>query len=683
MSTTEAIDKTESTDCKTRDAINDLVKQLLNQRAVFFVGAGFSLQDENVSTDKIMASLLCRFLAMTDPGLLGDNSPHEGLRQACDQLFGLWLCGEEGNGAAIKAKLNKNPVWLSSGVIKKLAAKYYQVNEWMVQCFGELYRFYHSREQASRGRFDDIHQKERKIRTLFAELHPASQGGTKPEAAMVEHSPLDVEFLSRVNAEVVGKVIFIETVGLGNRQTMQSYQDADAKPVSQRYHVFGKLAKEGLSPIVIATNYDLLIERGYQAVGLEMTDGCSSSQEGCSHLPKCVLPIRQPSDFFMQGSLNPAHILKVHGCAQQYRTVKKALGDAKPAELATTQKQFEDYLASIIYTYREIQHWRDDGWSRDYLQTLLRTKSFVFCGYSAADPVMHVTIRHIYEEMARKEVGQSSDAFVSPAFSTRGDALEFDSLEILNAASKAIGTKGRPDGHRAYLPFDYGNKTFPGCDCLFRTVLHRTLRQLQLQILTDHIDTLALTLFGKPKPAHEVNRLKERFNELIEQEKEQVLSDKKQPAEKVMEGQMAWTEHFPQQVLSLFQHAGARRFGKSTVKGYIPLRQYPVWSCFAILLELAIRHGYQKLFGIQGKLKFIHAIPGECPTAHICCDGLGPVAVIIADIETPRRQFKKQYYCSQTQAWRFNFAGSFRQAKTAKSDRHEMDVETIWSLACA
>lgn len=55
-----------------------------------------------------------------------------------------------------------------------------------------------------------------------------------------------------------------------------------------------------------------------------------------------------------------------------------------------------------MFTFREIQNWRQDSWSRDLLLTLLRTRTMVFCGYSTADPVLHDTFRTVYEEMASR-----------------------------------------------------------------------------------------------------------------------------------------------------------------------------------------------------------------------------------------------------------------------------------------
>ena len=69
----------------------------------------------------------------------------------------------------------------------------------------------------------------------------------------------------------------------------------------------------------------------------------------------------------------------------------------------------------MVFTYREIQHWWEDSWSWDFLRTLLRTQTIVFCGYSGADPVLHDTFRTVYEEMAATKKRQKRARINEPA----------------------------------------------------------------------------------------------------------------------------------------------------------------------------------------------------------------------------------------------------------------------------
>ena len=97
---------------------------------------------------------------------------------------------------------------------------------------------------------------------------------------------------------------------------------------------------------------------------------------------------------FLSGGQQAATIVEIHGCAETYRHACYG-----PSEESGT---LAEVLSSLVFTFREIQNWRQNSWSRDLLLTLLRTRTMVFCGYSTADPVLHDTFRTVYEEMARR-----------------------------------------------------------------------------------------------------------------------------------------------------------------------------------------------------------------------------------------------------------------------------------------
>src|SRR5205085_8134594 len=116
--------------------------------------------------------------------------------------------------------------------------------------------------------------------------------------------------------------------------------------------------------------------------------------------------------------------LKIHGCVHRYRAER-----VSSASLAR-------YLPSMVFTYREIQNWRKDSWSRDLVTTVLRTRTIVLCGYSGADPVVHDTFRTVYEEIlahrppnadALPEETRDARAF----FTGEAGKAEFAGLEIL------------------------------------------------------------------------------------------------------------------------------------------------------------------------------------------------------------------------------------------------------------
>jgi hypothetical protein len=785
--------------CTTSEAINQLADQLLSQRVVFFVGAGFSLSTEQIFNEKIMASLLCRFLAMTDESRFGKQLLFKQLRGALNQLFTLKIVDEQ---------LMENRAWFQWKYIGEFCKKYYQFNEWMVHSFNKLFLFHclvlknHPRLNSATVSIEDneldvrdgfiqtiaytalllpgleqvlvdwfdkndivsedyefflyqFNTKRKKllinlqdtpwkelVATMKAALYECFEQlveqvckgelqvaalrqhfcsvvkarldkaivGKSVKDLLLDHQPLSLELLKYIDEEKRGKMIFIETVGLGNPKVMRNYQ-VDKEQLLPRYQVFGKLAREGLLPTLITTNYDLLLESGYRQVGLDFDEGVKESERLLTHLPLTAQLIKQPEDFFRYAAvLNPTHILKIHGCANQYREYRNKLlelsekinqssktGEQRKKmedqqDFIADKKRFNHYLDSIIYTYREIQHWRDDAWSRDYLQTLLRTRSFVFCGYSGADPVMHHTIRSIYEEIGRK-IPKEPESGGKPnrlAYSTLGQkSLEFDTLEILNASSRAVGNVPHPHHHENYLTVSY-TEGYPCLDMVFRLLLHRTSRKLQRQLLGSQLNQLALTLFSQYKPPSEVNRVIERFNTVLaDEEIFAFYDDKSHPCQ--LAAQLVWSEHFHQQLLWLYmqgndwQQAKLSDLQRTKPGAYFPLRENPLWSCWGIVLELAIRSAYAQLSGpatntsvVDKRVSYQLPLPEDEACLYISIDGKGPLGLSLSGPGELNYAPKRLECCLNTQVWSLDPSAGLwpAQGPTLPS------ADYIWQLAC-
>lgn len=714
----------------TSAALNRLAAQLLNQRVVFFVGAGFSIDSEQVRTDKIMRSLLCRFLALTDAKAFGADALCGQLRWACSQLLGLNIKDK---------KLTRLAPWCCQKTIQQLSQDYYEANEWMVDSFDRLYHF-HSDNGTD---YAHITKLEIAIRAKFVRFHSweeklcaRAKGEAEPKAKneldiMIKLTPLDQEqvFLQSLGKDCHGKVIFIETVGFGNPDVMQAHDNTDDLTARPRYQVFAKLAREGLLPTVMTTNYDQLIEQGYHQLGLPiiLSDKQKKSDPSFTHLPQFALSIKQPGEFFQHtASLNPAHIVKIHGCVCQYRYYKDELLKALKKEPGKSEfegslqfKQFHCYLESIVYTYREIQHWRDDDWSRDYLQTLLRTRTLVFCGYSNADPVMHNTIRSIYEEIARKRIkrpvvvaGVGLNAMqdsvsntkpsrpLIPAFSTgKYGTVEFNSLEILKAASRAVGVSPDLHKHPNLIEFHFGTETFPNCDMVFRTLMHRTLRQLQVQMLANQMDDLMLSVFGHPKTPTEAQTIIDNFKRIVKREKKAELLTSG-GSTWALEHQLGWTEIFYQQFLKLCTAANDLKTWRvekpqmPNADNYIPFRQHPLWMCWGIIIELAIRNASEHFCAPDKHLQasgkplcvsdkqptLIRPIADLLPTVDICPVNQGPVRIVLACNHLRHQLPRKVTHCIDTKVWLFDITASLWDVTL--ENKMVPSKEIIWQLAC-
>jgi len=146
----------------------------------------------------------------------------------------------------------------------------------------------------------------------------------------------------------------------------------------------------------VTPNFDLLLEGAYRLAGFrDRTLGPENP------LPPTMFSdyvrITSPAEFFSEGKAHrTAVLIKMHGCARTYRDVKPNGSNERE-----WREALRDYLRSMVFTYREIQNWREDSWAADFLRTLLRTRTVVFAGYSLQDPVVHDTFRTVYEEMAR------------------------------------------------------------------------------------------------------------------------------------------------------------------------------------------------------------------------------------------------------------------------------------------
>jgi len=271
------------------------------------------------------------------------------------------------------------------------------------------------------------------------------------------------------------------------------------------------------------------------------------------------------TQFFSHADSHHAALIhKIHGCMESYRVARQEKNFALSRAI----------LPSLVCTFREIQNWGEDSWSHDYLTTLLRTRTVVFAGYSAVDPVIHDTFRSVYEEMAsyklkmdrasgalglakaeHPNVDDTSEEDLSgkaPAFFLDLKP-QFHGLEILRAASMAAGDF-LPElaNHPNLLTFHRSDETaFPHLDELFSWLFHLTFRELQNHVLEKELRWTAYQLLGGPCPEEEAKSLIAYFTELRGAEREVARkfdsSSNKDTCERVrrsFQRMTAWTQIF-------------------------------------------------------------------------------------------------------------------------------------------
>jgi hypothetical protein len=269
----------------------------------------------------------------------------------------------------------------------------------------------------------------------------------------------------------------------------------------------------------------------------------------------------------------------------------------------------------MVFTFREIQNWRKDSWSRDMVSTLLRTRSIVLCGYSGADPVVHDTFRTVYEEiLANRPAGVPADSSAAPVppehdtlafFTGAAGKGEFAGLEILRAGSRAAGIVDPPlFGHRNYLPFHFPVKPgepqpFPTIDELFVWIYHRSLRRLQLNAIRSDLGRIALTLLRHRVAPADIEEIYQTFFERCRCEIEKAANwDETEGSRREFAGITAWTHRFHVALLREFalmeavarnQRSGRRVQGFRSPGYYFPLLDRPGWGAWGALVELALR----------------------------------------------------------------------------------------------
>lgn len=573
--------------------IETLAERVLAGQVAFFVGAGFSLDSEQNGTGRLQARLLARFSALSQ--VLGAGA----LRDKLLSTFDLRDLVEDAGGAL-----------LSREIVRKLTPEYYSLNDWMCAAFAWLVQRVNRYDEPTR-------------KALLTEVEYFEDLFLKGYGERVPFDPIDLSTLGCIRDDAArGKALFLETLGFASMEIMaglpehpdlltvrSSYQ---LRP-RQRHEVLARLAREGLCPTLVTTNYDLLIEGAYRLAGFEYRSS-PVKPIAPTQVPHMAV-VGEPLEFFELGDgSRTALVLKLHGCASLYRQRKE---ETLRATAGQATGAWERYLRAIVYTYREIQNWREDSWSRDFLCTLLRTRTLVLCGYSVADSVVHDTFRTVYEELwrhraAARPPAEATNGFAAPTRSARALPVpafffgprkrwEFHGAEILRAASRASGESFPGLTHHPhYVQFEYvSDGAFPTMDQLFVWLYHRVLRLRQKEALEQELPRVASQLLLRPPRDEELARLRARFAELLRDE-ERVLSGLRSGSStSEFSAIVAWTDQFHVAFLRQLALADAvarrqrPRRHIDELKGvptwYFPFSERPDWGAWGVVIELALR----------------------------------------------------------------------------------------------
>lgn len=571
-------------------SLDRLSKRILAGKVVFFVGSGFSLDSEHNSSWRLVGRLMARFAAMTQILM---NSKDANRRSRAEEL-------QEG------MKLTFSLPWPESGTTDPLSAAsisalkesigtlcktYYDINDWMCSAFNELLVL---TRQESDGVCDRIVQRETDLREKLA--IPGAPG------------KIDSKLLNGDLERLSGKAFFLDTMGFADKDFMAGNPfKPDLETIAKSYEgrlmkrhvILARLAREGLCPTLLTTNYDLLLEGACRLIGFSSKNHPAGMAE--SSIPVAfreIARIAEAEEFFAGGDgYRSALVVKIHGCVKRYQEARQDL------------ETWRAYLPAMVFTYREIQNWRRDSWSRDLVRTLLRTRTIVFCGYSGADPVLHDTFRSVYEEMADQRERSSHlpetfplsvDPGKAPAFFLgTEDRKEFHGTEILRSASHASGTNAEDvTSHPNYIQF-FKEARFPSSDELLLWLYHRVFRSMQRQALEADLPRIARLLLGGPVAPETIDIVKEHFRRLEQSEMKTVsaiTADHRGRAR--LQRICAWTDRFQTSLLrelalgeAMFSRQGPGvdlcRLRESP--WYYPASERPDWTAWAAVIEVALR----------------------------------------------------------------------------------------------
>jgi hypothetical protein len=618
--------------------LEDLSDRILSGKVVFFIGAGFSLDSEHNSASRLVRRLIVRFAAITD--ILKKVKQMELENDYKDSFRDFKKNAKELQEALMRTfDLSDKTQLHHEKNIQVLSSSYYQVNDWICSAYSELLEEMKKFKDANKTCMQ-INQLENKFLKTY---------DNEPLETIELEKYRDLEFRK------AGKALFLDTMGFDNPNIMggspfkldindvlESYQNRLCK----RHHILAQLAREGLSNPLITTNYDLLLEGAYRLAGFALR-GQETHPSGTKVLCPYFECVADANHFFDYGyAYRTVVITKIHGCANRYRFAKrehcnnlvKNSKDSSKSDNSPGNEYWSKYLPAMVFTFREIQNWREDAWSRDYVRTLLRTRTIVFCGYSVADPVLHDTFRSVYEEMEKqrkksipdaKKIEQEVLELKTPAFFFGlSQKKEFHGMEILRAASKAVGLRANKiTNHDNYLPFYIKKNEFPNLDELMLWLYHLTCRNIQSQSLKNNLLQISMHLFGHPCPLRELEIINSEFQLLLGKEKECARAWDDEPGNRDILCRITnWSEYFHTGILRELAIAEDQMFvqglrtqnkDKFSPFWYYPLSERPGWTAWAVVVEIALRKMVSAWQGCFGHWKEnpnpLEIIPADAP----------------------------------------------------------------------
>jgi len=168
----------------------------------------------------------------------------------------------------------------------------------------------------------------------------------------------------------------VEMLGLGDESLWPPMGHLD--PHFCAYRVLARLAREDLFSEAITFNYDSGFEAGLRDEGFMFSPHTLRGRRWQDHAT-VISDAATNSELDRRGAMA---LFKVHGSAERYR---EGVG-CKPEE-------------AIVLRWTQLLDWRRDFWARDVLRERARRHVLLLLGFSGQDPVVHVALTRILEEV--------------------------------------------------------------------------------------------------------------------------------------------------------------------------------------------------------------------------------------------------------------------------------------------
>lgn len=378
----------------TIESIENLVARIVKGEVVFFVGAGFSLDSEGNSANRLMRRLLWRLQAMSlvlDATIQAESPNRDSKISRRKRLLTEDLSAHRSLVMSLLNSMKRTfkltfdfkfeseeaawEFWWPDSDVWKVAEKYYESNDWFCATFEKLLEIGYaicrklgSNNEKRSSRLDEMIAE---IAATETRIHARMESSVSDENEGFEVSPIDsvplcpiapclfawAESRSLERQRDAGKALFLDTMGFADEAIMGGkLEGGELRTVEQsfrqrlfpRHHVLARLAREGLCPVVLTTNYDLLLEGAWRLSGFEIEQHLEKSARSSLYreaLPpsplKHMAVVTSPVEFVENGKANKTSlVVKVHGCVGTYRQGRK-----NPSRLQS--KLFYDKLAML------------------------------------------------------------------------------------------------------------------------------------------------------------------------------------------------------------------------------------------------------------------------------------------------------------------------------------------------